>query len=105
MSEVAPTRLTREQVTHVAWLARLSLTDAEVDLYAEQLSGILGHIDRLLELDVDDIPPTAMAVEAAVNIVRPDLPRPSWPQHEVVANAADVDEGSFRVRAILEETQ
>lgn len=97
-------RLDREQVTHVAWLCRLALTDEEIDRYAEQLSDILSHIQRLTELDVEAIEPTAMAVEVEGNVTRPDIPRPAAPQEEVLANAADTEQGCFRVRAILEDT-
>ena len=97
-------QLSRDEVAHVAWLARLTLTDEELDRYAGQLSGILAHIERLQELDVEDIAPTAMAVEAAGNVVRADEPAPSSPPVEVLANAADIEAGHFRVRAILEES-
>ncbi len=97
-------QLSREEVAHVAWLARLTLTEEELDRYAGQLSGILSHIQRLQELDVEGIPPTAMAVEAEGNVVRADEPRPSSPPEEILANAADIEAGQFRVRAILEES-
>lgn len=97
-------QLSREEVAHVAWLARLSLTDAELDQYAQQLSDILSHFAKLQELDVANIAPTAMAVEAAGNIVRADEPQPSSAQDDILANAADIEDGHFRVRAILEES-
>lgn len=97
-------QISRDEVAHVAWLARLALTEEELSRYAEQLSGILTHIQRLQELDVAEIPPTAMAVEAEGNVVRSDEPRPSWPQDAILANAADIEAGFFRVRAILEES-
>lgn len=97
-------RLDREQVAHVAWLARLALTDEELDRYASQLSDILGHIEKLQALPVDDIEPTAMAAESERNVTRPDIPRPSTDQAEILANAAETEDGSFKVRAILEDT-
>ncbi|MCC7493384.1 MAG: Asp-tRNA(Asn)/Glu-tRNA(Gln) amidotransferase subunit GatC [Fimbriimonadaceae bacterium] len=97
-------QMSREEVAHVAWLARLALSEAELERYAGQLSGILSHIVQLQELDVTDIAPTAMAVEAGGNVVRADVPTASAPQDEVLANAADIEDGSFRVRAILEES-
>ena len=97
-------QLTRDEVAKVAWLARLALTDEELDRFAGQLSGILAHVDRLGELDVEHIEPTAMASEGDENVVRPDVPRPAWPQEQILANAADSEAGAFRVRAILEES-
>lgn len=95
--------LTRDEVAHVAWLARLALTEAELDRYAGQLSDILEHVARLQEADVAGVPPTAMATEGA-NVTRADVPRPSSTQAETLANAADTEDGYFRVRAILEES-
>ncbi len=97
-------QMSREEVAHVAWLARLALTEEELDRYAGQLSGILAHIQQLQALDVTGIEPMTMAVEADQNIVRPDEPRPSAPQEAVLANAAEIQNGCFRVRAILEES-
>ena len=93
-----------EDVQHLAWLARLSLTEAEIAKYATDLTNILVHVDRLNEVDVSDIEPTAMAVEAEGNVVRAAVPRPSSPQERILANAADTESGAFRVRAILEES-
>ena len=64
----------REQVLHVARLARLQLTDEEVERMAGELSKILGHIDTINELDLEGVPPTSHVVEVA-NAVRPDVPR------------------------------
>ena len=95
--------LSREEVAHIAWLARLSLTAEEQERYAGQLSGVLRHVARLSELDVDNIEPTAMAAESDHNIVRADVPRPSYPQDQVLANAPEADQGCFRAHAILDE--
>lgn len=97
-------QLTRDEVAKVAWLARLALTDDELDRFAGQLSGVLAHVDRLGELDVAHIEPTAMASEGDANVVRLDVPRPAYPQEAIIANAADTEDGAFRVRAILEES-
>jgi aspartyl-tRNA(Asn)/glutamyl-tRNA(Gln) amidotransferase subunit C len=94
--------LTRDQVRHVAMLARLGLEPGDEDFYAQQLSGILGHIDRLQELDTDDIPPTAQVVEVA-NTLRDDVPRPCLTQEEALANAPAAVDGFFRVPSIQEE--
>jgi aspartyl-tRNA(Asn)/glutamyl-tRNA(Gln) amidotransferase subunit C len=95
--------LTRDQVRHVALLARLGLEPGEEDFYAEQLSGILAHIDRLQEVDTDDIPPTAQVVEVT-NPLRDDEPRPGLSQAEALANAPRAVDGFFRVPSIQEET-
>jgi aspartyl-tRNA(Asn)/glutamyl-tRNA(Gln) amidotransferase subunit C len=94
--------LTRDQVRHVAMLARLGLEPGDEEFYAEQLSGILAHIDRLQEVNTDDIPPTAQVVEI-VNPLRGDVPRPCLTQEEVLANAPAAVDGFFRVPAIQEE--
>jgi aspartyl-tRNA(Asn)/glutamyl-tRNA(Gln) amidotransferase subunit C len=94
--------LTREQVRHVAMLARIGLEPGDEDFYAEQLSGILAHIDRLQQVDTDDIPPTAQVVEVASRL-REDEPRPCLTQEEVLSNAPAVQDGFFRVPSIQEE--
>ena len=94
--------LSRDQVRHVAMLARLGLEPGEEDFYAEQLSGILGHIDRLQELDTESIPPTAQVVEVT-NELREDEPRPSLTQEQALANSSATVDGYFRVPAIQEE--
>ena len=83
-------------------LARLGLEPGDEDFYAEQLSGILGAIDRLHEVDTDDIPPTAQVVEI-VNQLREDEPRPCLTQAEVLSNAPAAENGFFRVPSIQEE--
>ncbi len=94
--------LSRDQVRHVALLARLGLEPGEEEFYAEQLSGILGHIDRLQELETEAIPPTAQVVEVT-NELREDEPRPSLSQEQALANAPARVDGYFRVPAIQEE--
>ena len=93
--------LTRDDVRHVALLARLGLEPGEEDFYAEQLSSILAHIDRLREVDTAAIPPTAQAVPLA-NRMREDDPRPCLPQEVAVANAPEARDGYFVVKAIQE---
>ena len=86
----------RDQVLHVARLARLRLSDGELDRMATELSGILGHVERISELDLDGVEPTAHVIELE-NVLRPDEPRPSWPREKVVDPAPDPASGSFRV--------
>ena len=83
-------------------LARLGLEPGDEDFYAEQLSGILGHIDRLQKLDTKAIPPTAQVVEIDSRF-RDDTPRPSLSQEEALANAPAKVGGFFRVPSIQEE--
>ena len=96
--------LTRAQVQHIAELAKLRLTDGEIDRMTPQLSAILEHAARLQELDTDAIPPTASVVPLQ-NVMRDDHVVPSLPRADVLANAPDKDERGefFRVRAILKE--
>jgi aspartyl-tRNA(Asn)/glutamyl-tRNA(Gln) amidotransferase subunit C len=86
----------REQVLHVAKLARLRLSDSEVERMAGELSGILEHVDRIGELDLDEVKPTSHVVELE-NVLRPDEPRPSWPKDTVLEQAPDPTDGAFRV--------
>ena len=80
----------------MAKLARLRLSDAELEKMAGELSGILQHVDRIGELDLDDVAPTSHVVELE-NVLRPDEPRPSWPRDAVLEQAPDPAEGAFRV--------
>ncbi|GIV82141.1 MAG: aspartyl/glutamyl-tRNA(Asn/Gln) amidotransferase subunit C [Anaerolineae bacterium] len=94
-------KLDRAMVEHIAELAKLQLTDEELERYAEQLSEILAYAERLQALDTDDIPPTASVLPLR-NVLRPDEVTPSLPREEALANAADVADGQFRVDAILD---
>jgi aspartyl-tRNA(Asn)/glutamyl-tRNA(Gln) amidotransferase subunit C len=93
--------LSRDDVRHVAMLARLGLEPGEEDFYAGQLSGILAHIDRLRELDTDAIPPTAQVVPLE-NRMRADEPGSCLTQEEATANAPEARDGFFVVKAIQE---
>lgn len=86
----------RDQVLHVARLARLRLSESEVEVMSRELSTILEHVDRIAELDLDEVAPTSHVV-ALENVLRPDEPRPSWPRDEVLRSAPDFAEGAFRV--------
>lgn len=86
----------REQVLHVARLARLRLSDAEVETMADELSSILGHIERIAELDLDGVPPTTHVVEVG-NALRSDEPRPSLPREVILEQAPATQDGGFLV--------
>jgi aspartyl-tRNA(Asn)/glutamyl-tRNA(Gln) amidotransferase subunit C len=86
----------RDQVLHVARLARLQLTDQEVERMAGELSGILEHVEHINELDLDGVEPTSHVI-ALENVLRPDEPRPSWSRDEMLERAPDPASGAFRV--------
>jgi aspartyl-tRNA(Asn)/glutamyl-tRNA(Gln) amidotransferase subunit C len=86
----------RDQVLHVARLARLELSEEELERMAGELSGILEHVDRISELDLEGVEPTSHVV-ALENVLRPDEPRPSWSREEVLERAPDPASGAFRV--------
>ena len=86
----------REQVLHVARLARLALTDEEVDRFGAQLNAILEAVSKVSELDLDGVPPTSHPLDLA-NVWADDEPRPSLPLEDALANAPDRDGASFRV--------
>ena len=91
-----PGMIEREQVEHVARLARLKLNDEELERMAGELSGILEHVDRISELDLEGVEPTSHVI-ALENVLRPDKPRPSWSRDEMLERAPDPAFGSFRV--------
>ncbi len=93
--------LSRDQVRHVALLARLGLEPGEEEYYASQLSGILAHIERMSELDTEAIPPTAQVVPV-VTPLRADEPGPCLTQEQALANAPAAEDGYFKVKAIQE---
>jgi aspartyl-tRNA(Asn)/glutamyl-tRNA(Gln) amidotransferase subunit C len=86
----------REQVLHVARLARLELSEDEVGHMSEELSNILGHIERIGELDLVGVPPTTHVVEVP-SALRPDEPEPSLPRDVALAAAPAVADGGFLV--------
>jgi aspartyl-tRNA(Asn)/glutamyl-tRNA(Gln) amidotransferase subunit C len=88
--------LDRAQVLHVARLARLELTETEVERMADDLSHVLDHIEKIRELDLQGIPPTSHVVDV-VNVLRPDEPRPSLPVEVVLASAPEPVQGGFGV--------
>lgn len=96
--------ISRDEVAHLARLARLAVTDDELDVFAGQLDVILGAVARVGEVAADDIPPTSHAVPLT-NVLRPDALRPSLPREEVLAAAPAAEDGRFRVPRILDEPQ
>ncbi|PZR97320.1 MAG: Asp-tRNA(Asn)/Glu-tRNA(Gln) amidotransferase GatCAB subunit C [Candidatus Chloroheliales bacterium] len=92
--------LTREEVAHVAYLARLGMSEAEIDVMAEQLSAVLGYIEKLNQVDTSEVPPTALSVNQ--NVLRPDLALPSLPREQALANAPQRVGDYIRVGVILD---
>lgn len=94
--------ISRDEVAHLARLARLAVTDAELDLFAGQLDVILGAVARVGEVAAEDIPPTSHAVPLQ-NVFRPDELRPGLTQEQALAGAPAAEDGRFRVPQILGE--
>src|SRR3954464_15050153 len=102
MSADSPGTISRDEVAHLARLARLAVTDSELDVFAGQLDVILGAVARVGEVAADDIPPTSHVVPVT-NVLRPDEPRPSVSRDAVLATAPAAEDGRFRVPRILDE--
>ena len=94
--------ITRDEVAHLARLARLAVTDEELDVFAGQLDVILGAVARVQEVAAADIPPTSHAVPLT-NVFRADVIVPCLPRDEVLAAAPAAEDGRFRVPRILDE--
>jgi aspartyl-tRNA(Asn)/glutamyl-tRNA(Gln) amidotransferase subunit C len=88
--------ISREQVLHVARLARLRLEEDEIDRMSRELSSVLDHIEKISELELDGVPPTSHVIDV-VNALRPDEPRPSLPRDVALANAPEPLEQGFGV--------
>jgi aspartyl-tRNA(Asn)/glutamyl-tRNA(Gln) amidotransferase subunit C len=99
-SPVDRAALSRDEVAHLARLARLAVTDEELDLFADQLQVILGAVARVRDVAAADIPPTSHAVPMT-NVYRPDQVRPCLPRDAVLAAAPRAEDGKFRVPQIL----
>ena len=94
--------LSREDVAHVAKLARLQLTDEQIDVFTPQLAAILEHAADVEALDLADVPPTAHPYPLA-NVLRPDVARDAGIRDAVLAEAPAAEDGMFRVPPVLGE--
>ena len=94
-------KLSREDVLHIALLARLGFTEAEVDRFREQLSDILENFEILQQVDTSNVPPTAQSVPLQ-NLMRDDEASASLPQSQILSNAPKKDGDFFKVKAVLE---
>jgi aspartyl-tRNA(Asn)/glutamyl-tRNA(Gln) amidotransferase subunit C len=102
MSADSPGPISRDEVAHLARLARLAVTDRELDLFAGQLDVILGAVARVGEVAADDIPPTSHAVPLQ-NVFRADERRPGLTQEQALSGAPAAEDGRFRVPRILDD--
>jgi aspartyl-tRNA(Asn)/glutamyl-tRNA(Gln) amidotransferase subunit C len=93
-------KLSREEVLHIARLARLGLDEAEIDKFSEQLSNLLEHFRVLQQVDTTGVPPTAQSI-ALQNVIRSDETQASLPADQVLANAPQKEGDFFRVRPVL----
>ena len=93
-------KLSREEVLHIARLARLGLDEAEIDKFSEQLSNLLEHFRVLQQVDMTGVPPTAQSI-ALQNVIRSDETQASLPPEQVLANAPQKEGDFFRVRPVL----
>ncbi len=94
--------ISREEVLHVARLARVGLTDADVDRLTEQLSNILENFTALQRVDTTGIPPTAQSIPLQ-NVMKPDEVCPSLTPDQVLANAPLREDDFFRIKPVLED--
>ncbi len=95
--------ISRDEVARLAKLARLALTDGELDSFAGQLDAILGYVGQIQAVDVTDVTPTGNPLRD-VNVTRPDVVAPSLTQQQALAQAPSADEGRFVVPQILGES-
>ena len=94
--------LTREQVQHVARLARLALSEDEIERFRGQLSAILDHAARVTEVATEDVPPTSHPLPLS-NVFREDVITPSLSQEKALSTAPEAEDGRFKVPRIIEE--
>lgn len=93
--------LSKEEIEHIAMLARLSLTEEEKELFSAQLSSILDYMEKLNELDTENIEPTSHVLSLS-NVMREDAPRDSIPREDALVNAPDRTDKFYRVPKIIE---
>lgn len=94
-------RISEEQVKHVANLARLEFTEAEIEMYTKQLDDIIHYAEQLNELDTTDVEPTSHVLDVK-NVLREDEVKPSADREDVLKNAPDHADGQFKVPSVLE---
>ena len=95
--------ISRDEVAHLARLARLAVTEEELELFAGQLDVILTSVARVSEVAAAEIPPTSHAVPLT-NVFRQDVPRPGLTSRQALSGAPAAEDGRFRVPRILDES-
>ena len=95
LAEGKARRISREEVEHVAWLAKIELSEDEVELFAEQLSKVLEYFEKINELDTEGVPPT-FHVHGLANVFREDEPGGTLSQEEALANAPRKEGGYIK---------
>ncbi|MGG5252465.1 Asp-tRNA(Asn)/Glu-tRNA(Gln) amidotransferase subunit GatC [Neobacillus sp. SM06] len=96
------TRISAEQVKHVANLARLAITEEETEKFTKQLDAIITFAEQLNELDTENVEPTSHVLDMK-NVLREDNPKPGLPREQVLKNAPEHQDGQIKVPAILGE--
>lgn len=94
-------KLSREEIQHIALLARLGIDEADRDRFSNQLSNILDNFEILKKVDTTDVPPTSHPI-VLHNVLREDEVMPSFTPEDILANAPHSEDGCFRIRAVLE---
>ena len=94
-------RISLDEVKHVAHLARLEITEEEAEVFTKQLDAIIGYAEQLNELDTANIEPTSHVLDMK-NVMREDLPQEGIPREEVLKNAPDHEDGQIKVPSILD---
>ena len=92
--------ITKEEVEHVGWLARIEIAESESDAYAEKLNSVLDYFGQLDEVDTEDVDPTYHVMDV-VNVFREDVVTESMPQDEVLSNTENKKEGNFKSPKII----
>lgn len=95
-------KVTRDDVENVAWLSRLSISDADMDKNIKELSDFLEYVDKLKDVDTENVAPTAHVLPLK-NVFREDVVKPSLDRTLALSNAPDQEDGYFRVPKIIEE--
>ncbi len=95
-------KISREEVIHVARLARVGVSDEDIEKLIEQLSNIMENFSALQEINTEGVPPTSQSIPL-LNVMKPDEIRPSLSGEDVLKNAPNREGDFFRIRAVLEE--
>lgn len=92
--------ITKEEVEHVGWLARIEIHESEAQAYAEKLNAVLDYFSQLDEVDTGNVPPTYHVADI-INVFREDVVKPSMPQEKVLSNTEKKQEGNFLAPRIM----